>query len=116
VNKINVITKMGLVSIILNLFTIGLVALVFYITFLAFNKRKVRNETLLETFKRVWSSDKEVNNSLKGPTYGDLGSFVGQDWQEVPSILIKDADSQDSLLEFISHGNPNYIGTGGPTK
>ena len=107
---------MGLVSIVLNLFTIGLVAIVFYITFLAFNKRSVRNETWLETFKRVWSSDKEVNKALKGPTYGNLGSFVGQDWQEVPSIPIKDADSQDSMIEFLAQGTPNIVGTGGPTK
>jgi hypothetical protein len=106
---------MGLVSIILNLFTIGLVAIVFYITFLAFNKRKVRNETWLETFKRVWSSDKEINKALKGPKYGDLGSFVGQDWQYVASIPIKEADSQDSLLDFIAEGTPNIVGTGGPT-
>jgi hypothetical protein len=107
---------MGLVSIIINLFTIALVSLVFYITFLAFNKRKSRDETFLQTFKRVWSLDKEANKALKGPTYGELGSFVGQDWEYVPSILIKDADSQDDILEFIAQGTPNYIGTGGPTR
>ena len=108
---------MGLLSIIVNLFTIGLVALVFYITFLAFNKRSVRNETWLQTFKRVWSSDKEINKALsKAPVYGDIGSFVGQEWDTVAYIPIRDADKQDSLLEFIDQGKPNYVGTGGPTK
>ena len=108
---------MGLVSIIINLITLMAVSIVFYITFLAFNKREVRDETWLETFKRLWSSDKEVNKALQnGPVYGDLGSFVGQDWDSVPSILIKEADDQDDLLEFLATGKPNYVGTGGPTK
>jgi hypothetical protein len=107
---------MGIVSIVINLITLIAVSLVFYITFLAFNKRQARDETWLQTFKRLWSSDKEVNQALKGPTYGDLGSFVGQDWGIVPSIPIKEADSQDDLLEFIAQGSPNYVGTGGPTS
>ena len=102
---------MGLVSIAINLFTILLVAIVFYITFLAFNKRKVRNETWLQSFKRVWSSDKEVNKALKGPTYGNLGSFVGQEWDTVPYVSIKDADNQDSVIEFMDQSRPNYVGT-----
>ena len=107
---------MGIISIIINLITLTAVSLVFYITFLAFNKRKVRDETWLETFKRLWSSDKEINKALKNePLYGNLGSFVGQDWDRVPSIIIKEADKQDDLLEFIATGKPNYIGTGGPT-
>ena len=102
---------MGLVSIAINLFTILLVVIVFYITFLAFNKRKVRNETWLQSFKRVWSSDKEVNKALKGPTYGNLGSFVGQEWDTVPYVPIKDADNQDSVIEFMDQSRPNYVGT-----
>ena len=102
---------MGLVSIAINLFTILLVVIVFYITFLAFNKRKVRNETWLDSFKRVWSSDKEVNKALKGPTYGNLGSFVGQEWDTVSYVSIKDADNQDSVTEFMDQSRPNYVGT-----
>ena len=108
---------MGLISIVINLITLGLVSLIFYITFLAFNKREVRDETWLQTFKRLWSSDKGVNKALtKGVEYGNLGSFTGQDWAHVPSIPIKEADNQDDLLEFIAEGKPNYVGTGGPTK
>ena len=108
---------MGLISIVINLITLAAVSLVFYITFLAFNKREVRDETWLETFKRLWSSEKEINKALtKEVEYGNLGSFIGQDWEYVPSILIKEADNQDDLSEFIATGKPNYVGTGGSTK
>ena len=62
-------------------------------------------------------SEKEINKALKNePLYGNLGSFVGQDWGRVPNILIKEADNQDDLMEFIATGKPNYVGTGGPTN
>ena len=108
---------MGIVSIIINFITLICVSLVFYITFLAFNKREIRDETWLQTFKKLWSSDKEVNKALdiNIPVYGDIGSFVGQDWGKVSTILIKEADKQDSLMEFIDEGRPNYVGTKSPT-
>lgn len=102
---------MGWFSIAINIFTIILVSLVFSITFLAFNKRKDRNETWLQTFKRVWSSDKEVNETLSDtdPVYGDIGTFDGQDWDKVPNILIKEADDQDDLTEFMDSYRPNMV-------
>ena len=108
---------MGIVSIIINLITLAGVSLVFYITFLAFNKREIRDETWLQTFKKLWSSEAEVNKALdkNTPVYGDLGSFIGQDWGTVASIKIKEADSQDSLSDFIDEGRPNYVGTKSPT-
>jgi hypothetical protein len=98
-------------SIAINIFTIILVFLVFSITFLAFNKRKDRNETWLQTFKRVWSSDKEVNETLSDTelVYGDIGTFDGQDWDKVPNILIKEADNQDDLTEFMDSYRPNMV-------
>jgi hypothetical protein len=106
---------MGAISIVLNIFTLLVVALVFYITFIAFNKRKARDETWLQVFKRVWSSKKEVNKALsdKEPEYGDLGTYVDYDWEEVPSISIKEADNQDSLMKFMyeNQGTVNYAGT-----
>ena len=53
---------MGVVSVVLNIFTLLVVALVFRITFIAFNKREARNETWLQVFERVWSSEDQVNN------------------------------------------------------
>ena len=104
-----------MISIILNIFTLLVVALVFYITFIAFNKRKARDETWLQVFKRVWSSKDEVNKTLsnKEPEYGDLGTYVDYDWEEVPSISIKEADNQDSLMGFMyeNQGAVNYAGT-----
>ena len=104
---------MGLISIIISLVTLVSVSLVFYITFLAFRQRTKPDETFLEIFKKLWSSEDEVNKALgeKTITSGDLGSFIGQDWEIVPSILIEEADSQDSLSEFISEGKPNIVGT-----
>ena len=90
-----------------------MVSLVFYITFLAFRQRTEPDETMLQTFKKLWSSEDEVNKALdvKTTVYGDLGSFIGQDWEIVPSILIEETDNQDSLSEFISEGKPNIVGT-----
>jgi len=106
---------MGVVSIVLNIFTLLVVALVFRITFIAFNKRKARDETWLQVFKRVWSSEDEVNKVLldKEPEYGDLGYFVGYDWETVPSIPRKTADKQDSLMGFMrdNQGKVNRAGT-----
>jgi hypothetical protein len=106
---------MGFVSIVLNIFTLLVVAIVFNITFIAFNKRKARDETWLQVFKRVWSSTDEVNKVLsdKEPAYGDLGYFVGYDWETVPSISRRSADKQDSLAGFMSdnQGKINRAGT-----
>ena len=104
---------MGIISIVINLITIMLVSLILYITFLAFNKREARDKTWLQTFARLWSSDKEINKTLSDntPVYGDIGSFEGQDWNLVPNVSVEDADNQDSLAEFIGEGKPNIIGT-----
>jgi hypothetical protein len=106
---------MGFVSIVLNIFTLLVVAVVFSITFIAFNKRKARDETWLQVFKRVWSSTDEVNKVLsdKEPDYGDLGYFVAYDWETVPSISRRGADKQDSLMEFMrdNQGKINRAGT-----
>jgi hypothetical protein len=106
---------MGALSIAINLFTILLVSIVFYITFLAFNRRETRDETWLQVFKRLWSSENEINKTLSSnePVYGDLGSFVGYDWEKVPLIKRKDADNQDSLMDFMkdAQGRVNYAGT-----
>ena len=106
---------MGLISIVLNIFTLLVVALVFRITFIAFVKRKARDETWIQTFKRIWSSEDELNETLsnKEPMYGDLGYFIGYDWDRVSSIERKDADNQDSLEDFMreAQGRVNYAGT-----
>jgi len=106
---------MGIISIAINTFTILLVGVVFYITFLAFGVRTDKNETWLSTFKKVWSSPSSLNSALS-PTssssmYGNLGAFVGQDWAVVDSIPINEADSQDSLEDFMETVHPNRVGT-----
>ena len=102
---------MGTISIVLNIITIILVSLVFYISFLAFNQTP--NVPFLKTFKKLWSSEKNINKTLThtGPVYGDVGKFVGQDWATVDSILISEADTQDDLSSFVAEGRPNYVGT-----
>ena len=99
------------ISIILNVITIILVSLVFFISFLAFKQNP--GVPFLQTFKKLWSSDKKINKTLTntGPVYGDVGEFVGQDWATVDSILITEADTQDDLSSFVSEGRPNYVGT-----
>ena len=97
---------MAWISNAINIFAIILVLLVFYITYISYNQTG-------STFKDTWSSTKQINKTLTdtGPVYGDVGTFVGQDWQPVDCILIKDADKQDDLSEFITEGKPNYVGT-----
>lgn len=104
--------SLGLVLVVvLNIFTIFLVGLVFYVTFLAFEKRNNRNESWLSVFKRIWSSQESLEKSLRSPTYGNLGTFVGENISEqLPYVSIKKADKQDSLKEFMSQGKPNYVG------
>ena len=112
---------MGNVSIVLNIFTIVLVGMFFYITFLAYNKRVDKNETWLQTFKRVFSGEREVERVLTSNIVYPV-SFIGQDWSDTPcnnslygkgiqSVQIVDADSQDSLVEFMETSSAVKYGT-----
>ena len=106
---------MGALSIALNLFTIILVLFFIFITFLSFNTRDDMNETWLQTLRRVLSSSQGVNSAIlsKPSLYGNIGEFVGKDWQTVPYVSIADADNQDSLDDFMETVTPNMVGTGG---
>ena len=112
---------MGTLSVGLNIFTIVLVGTFFYITFLAYNKRVDKNETWLQTFKRVFSGENQVNTVLSSKIVYPV-SFIGQDWSETPcneslfgkglgSVDIVDADSQDSLVEFMDTSSATKYGT-----
>ena len=99
------------IALAINIFVILLVGLIVYITFLAFSKRSDRNESILDIIKRTWSSEKSVAKAIKGPKYGNLGSFVPYESPyEQSLILIKNTDKQDSLTEFMNQEKPNRIG------
>jgi hypothetical protein len=113
---------MGAVSIVLNIFTLIVVALVFYITYLAFGSRQNRDETWIQTFKRTFSSEMGINNALTKKENSTPTSFIGQDWSVTPtadylfgyglsSVQIVDADKQDSLVEFMDSRTPIKYGT-----
>lgn len=112
---------MGNLSVVLNIFTIVLVGTFFFITFLAFNNRADKNETWMQTFKRVFSGENEVNKVLDSNVVAPV-SFIGQDWSETPcnespfgkgiqSINLVDTDKQDSLLEFMGENSATKYGT-----
>lgn len=89
-----------------------MVGLVFYVTYLAYNTRTDRNETVLQSFKRAWSSEEELNDVLVPPKAAPvIGTFTGQDWHPVDYVEVNDADNQDSLKEFMETVNPNIVGT-----
>jgi hypothetical protein len=113
---------MGAVSIVLNIFTLVVVAAVFYITYLAFGFRQDRDETLLQTFKRTFSSEREVNKALTTSKNSTPLSFIGQDWSVTPcseslfgagvqSVQISETDKQDNLVEFMDGRSPIKYGT-----
>jgi hypothetical protein len=112
---------MGFLSIILNLFTLFIVAIVFYITF---NKRKDGSTTWVDSYLDIFSfsRDKEI---VSKPVYGNIGNFTGQDWTDGPceeslfgaglaSVLID--EKQDDVSDFMDTGKPNYVGTGAVTR
>jgi len=112
---------MGNLSVVLNIFTIMLVCTFFYITFLAFSKRPDKNETFLDTFKKVFSSENEFDRVLSSNVVAPV-AFIGQDWSEtpcneslfgkgLPSVEIVNADKQDSLLEFMDTSSATKYGT-----
>jgi hypothetical protein len=112
---------MGNLSVVLNIFTIILVGMFFYITFLAYNKRLDKNETWLGTFKRIFSGEREVNKALSSNVVAPV-SFIGQDWSDTPckgslfgkgvaSVEIVDADRQDSLVDFMDTSSAIKYGT-----
>ena len=113
---------MGAVSIVLNIFTLLVVAVVFYVTYLAYGSRQDRDETWLQTFKKTFSSEVQVNKALTTNTNSTPTSFIGQDWSTVPceeslfgegvrSVQITDLGKQDSLFEFMDGRTPIKYGT-----
>ena len=110
---------MGTLSVVLNLFTIILVGMFFYITFVAFTSRVDKNETWLQTFKRVLSGESEaVTPNTKSPPV----VFIGQDWSETPcndslfgkglkSVELVKIDKQDSPVEFMNANSATKYGT-----
>ena len=97
------------IAIAINIFLLFFIGVIFYITFLAFNKRSARNESILDIIKRTWSSQKSVEQAIKGPVYGDLGSFVGYDDQGIDMYTI--GDTQDNVMDFMNQLKPDRIGT-----
>ena len=113
---------MGAVSIVLNIFTLIVVSVVFYITYLAFGSRQDRDETWIQTFKRTFSSEREINKALTTSKNSTPLTFIGQDWSVTPSsvslfgagvqsVQIVDTDKQDSLVEFMDGRTPIKYGT-----
>ena len=99
---------MGYISIAFNIFTIILVGLVFYITNLS--RQAVPSESFLETFKRVWSSETQVNKAISSVPVGNIGTFEGYEWpNEKTWVYIKNLD-MDNWSSFIEEGSPNRIG------
>lgn len=111
---------MGTLSVVLNLFTIILVGMFFYITFVAFTSRVDKNETWLQTFKKVISGEREAvtPNAQSPPPV----AFIGQDWSESPcndspfgkgiqSIDLTNVDKQEGLLEFMDASSSITFGT-----
>jgi hypothetical protein len=110
---------MGSLSVILNIFTIVLVGMFFYITFVAFTSRVDKNETWLQTFKRVLSGESEVTPDMSHPP---PVAFIGQDWSEspcndspfgkgIPSIDLNNTDRQEGLQEFMDASSSIKYGT-----
>ena len=110
---------MGSLSVILNIFTIVLVGMFFYITFVAFTSRVDKNETWLQTFKRVISGERDVVTLDTSPP---PVVFIGQDWSEspcndspfgkgIPSIDLKNTDRQEGLEEFMDASSSIKYGT-----
>ena len=110
---------MGFLSIFINLLTVLVVSLIFYITFLAYNKRQDRNETWFDSFIKTWSSlEKKEEEPTQQVAEED---FEGQDWSDgpceeslfgagLPSVLID--EPQDDVSEFMDSSKPNFVGTG----
>lgn len=103
---------MGYVSIAFSIAAILIVALLFYITSVAY---KTSNVSWLETFKNVWSSSDNVNKVLSqsDSNYDDIGSFEGYD---VPDdkrtwVYISDLSKKQNLIDFLNEGSPDRIGT-----
>jgi hypothetical protein len=103
---------MGNLSVILNIFTIVLVGMFAYVTFLA---HKDKNEPWLQTFKKV-VSDKKAAPSTPPVV------FLGQDWSETPcndslfgsgmtSVYLTDTYKQEGLEEFMNAGSTVRYGT-----
>ncbi len=105
---------MGNLSVILNIFTILLVGMFAYVTFLA---HRGTNEPWLQTFKKVVSVEEAMTPTPPPPVV-----FIGQDWSDVPnnsslfgagltSVYLTDTYKQEGLEEFMNAGSAVRYGT-----
>jgi len=106
---------MGYISITFSIIAIIIVAMMLYITTLAYNRN---NKTWLDTFQYVWQSTDKVEEVISPPdpdvTYGDIGSFEGYELpdDERPWTYLSDLTKPSSdLVSFLKEDSPNRVGT-----
>lgn len=75
------------------------------------SQKTVKGESFLETFKRVWSSETQVNKAISSVPTGNIGTFDGyENPSEKTWVYIKDLDKGDKWSSFLEEGHPDIVG------